>query len=110
MQKTHTHAKPVQLQTLKLCKHVVRPRVPKGKKSRLETAISRRSVEAVVGAGPGQLSRGGRAGTKSRHPGQRPTVPRTRGEQLSRGPQTPRFSQRPEAQTFFPPPLRGYGP
>lgn len=63
-----------------------------------------------MGAGPGQPSRGGRAGTKSGHPGQRPTVPRTRGEQLSRGPQTPRFSQRPEAQTFFPPPLRGYGP
>ena len=33
VQKTHTHAKPVQLQTLKLCKHVVKPRVPKGKKA-----------------------------------------------------------------------------
>lgn len=32
-------------------------------------------------------------GTKSGHPGQRPTVPRTRGEQLCRGPQTPRFKQ-----------------
>lgn len=74
MQKTQTHAKPVQL-----CKHVVKPRIPKGKKPPGDSDQPS-ECGGGGGCGPGQ-----RAGIRAA-----PTVPRTREEQLCRGPQTPR--------------------
>lgn len=109
-----TNPRKTQLQTLKLCKHVVKPGGPKGKE--LPGESDQLSVEATACTGPGLPGKGGRAGTKTGHPGQRPTVSSTSRKQPSRGRdcgaqglQMPRFNwQRqklPGEQTLsFPPP------